>query len=91
MMNNTKSFISGALAVLVIVLSVTVYNLNSKVNELSERLVTEKVIIKHKSSPDEMFSKFFDLVVKLKEMELEDAQGRSRMDDDRPNSSISNN
>jgi hypothetical protein len=79
-MNNIKQFVFGAVAVLFVFLLVTVYNLNNKVKELDTKIKSStQVVIKQKSSSDEMFNNFFDLVVKLKE--LENQSERERNDD----------
>jgi hypothetical protein len=79
-MNNIKQFVFGAVAVLFVFLLVTVYNLNNKVKELDTKIKSStQVVIKQKSSSDEMFNNFFDLVVKLKE--LENQSERERRDD----------
>jgi len=79
-MNNIKQFVFGAVAVLFLCLLVTVYNLNNKVKELDDKIKSStQVVSKQKSSSDEMFNNFFDLVVKLKE--LENQSERERRDD----------
>lgn len=68
-MKDIQKYIVGGLSVAVIVLFIWNLCLNSKIN----RLETNNAVIYNKKSksPDEMFDKFFDLVIKLKELEQE--------------------
>jgi len=68
-MKDIQKYIVGGLSVAVIVLFIWNLCLNSKIN----RLETNNAVIYNKksTSPDEMFDKFFDLVIKLKELEQE--------------------
>ena len=67
-MENIQKYIVGGLSVAVVVLFVWNLCLNSKINKLE---TSNAVIYEKRTSPDQMFDKFFDLIIKLKELEQE--------------------
>jgi hypothetical protein len=74
-MENVKAFMSGVLTVAIIITLILAHKINNKLDNLTETLNKQTAVertekhSRHDTHPDEMFNKFFDLVVKLKELE----------------------